>query len=676
MEGAALRKKQGNAVSALEFQRWVVQWELDASARRGLDPVPKDIQENKREERKKTVQTTVNFAYMDAMKSPTSTALLQYFRLCLDLALSEGVDVRFSSMLQPANATGNLQSPVSELYQAAEALFLMQRRVQGRKDAGADDEGDPGPVDEAFPLREASHMIPFPWRRRVEFRRREPPLSRLAQACRLGLRLTAVRFAASAPPSAIDEADAEGRTPLYHAVAFGPEMLDACAALIARGADAGRWVGEGTARRTVLQAHRDVAFRAALKRASGFRDTYICHGDAGGEAEFAAKLRDGLEAAHVTVPLLFPLGRPYPEERRQCLMRGSEGETGNAAPSGSEHLKRVGAVVFVASRASCSSERCRSELSAARALGRVLLPVWRERAELDDELQGFLLKQQFADFSTPELLASGLPAFALTVGVAASGGGAAASAAAEQLAALPESRCDVDSDAEGPFVFLWCCAADAAAAARVVRALSRRRVRCWTECSGAHSQMQDAPAGPGPSDLGARAAVRCAAFLPLLSPDSIGDPLLRDRVQLVELNKRPILPILPSEFPAPEDLPRGSVPFSFVTAGNVALLANLDRLFASVPGLAAGAAPPPPPSVAAPAEAARSPSEDEQLDLEHDLAERRRRNEQLEARVRERRASEAARGARAPPRAPVPVMITAPSIPRPAPSGSKACTVM
>eukprot|EP00741_Cyanophora_paradoxa_P012518 tig00020611_g12096.t1 len=177
---------------------WVVQWELDASARRGLDPVPKDIQENKREERKKTVQTTVNFAYMDAMKSPTSTALLQYFRLCLDLALSEGVD-----------------SPVSELYQAAEALFLMQRRVQGRKDAGADDEGDPGPVDEAFPLREASHMIPFPWRRRVEFRRREPPLSRLAQACRLGLRLTAVRFAASAPPSAIDEADAEGRTPLY-----------------------------------------------------------------------------------------------------------------------------------------------------------------------------------------------------------------------------------------------------------------------------------------------------------------------------------------------------------------------------------------------------------------------------------------------------------------------------
>eukprot|EP00741_Cyanophora_paradoxa_P007290 tig00001098_g7051.t1 len=223
---------------------------------------------------------------------------------------------------------------------AAEALWRAYRRVEEAREKGG---ADVDPKDESLALREArSSALP------VCLALTSGP----AQACRLGFRLTALRLARAAPAPALDEADGEGRTPLHHAVAFGPEMLDVCTALIARGADAGRGVGEGADRQTVLQAHRDVAFLAVLKRASRLCDVYICCGDGEGEAAFAARLREGLEAAHVT-----------------CLAREDE-----EAPAGAEgapaspldFLKRASAVVFAGG-----------------------VPVWRERSELDDEMQGF-----------------------------------------------------------------------------------------------------------------------------------------------------------------------------------------------------------------------------------------------------------------------------------------------
>eukprot|EP00741_Cyanophora_paradoxa_P004458 tig00000806_g4327.t1 len=448
----------------------------------------------KRAERAKAITEAINFQIIEGLSLRrtdvrTAPTLPPFLRMGLDLALSEGVPVE--ERLDPHIAQVTIPA-------AAEALWRAYRRVEEAREKGG---ADVDPKDESLALREArSSALP------VCLALTSGP----AQACRLGFRLTALRLARAAPAPALDEADGEGRTPLHHAVAFGPEMLDVCTALIARGADAGRGVGEGADRQTVLQAHRDVAFLAVLKRASRLCDVYICCGDGEGEAAFAARLREGLEAAHVT-----------------CLAREDE-----EAPAGAEgapaspldFLKRASAVVFAVSPAACSSERCRSELAAARALGRAVFPVWRERSELDDEMQGFLLKQQF-----------GL----------------------------------------------------------------QRPVR-WP--------LRLGPRRPRRSSL--------RAFVPLLSPASIRDPLLRDRLQLAELNKRPILPLLPSDLPTPSDLPPEGEPFAYIAAGNVALLANVRRLFASVPALA-------PAPAAAPREA---PSE--RGPLERELEDRRRRREE------------------------------------------------
>eukprot|EP00741_Cyanophora_paradoxa_P023169 tig00021571_g22379.t1 len=560
-----------NRGSGMEFMNtrdvihWLLAWEVEACEKRGGGPPPLET-EGQRSDREAAILWSVAAIVQDAQ----SASSVPFLRMALDLALNEGAhaDRALAERFRQFDAT----SPGYGLYGEAGALRAVERRVEAARAEG----GDPDPADEALAVREL----------RPSYR-----------ACRLGLRLTAARLARAAAPSRVDEPDAEGRTALYYAVEWGPPMLAACIALIRKGADAGRAVGEGPTRRTVLQGHSDVKFLAALKRASGLRDVYICREEEGeGAAAFAARLRVGLETAHVTCL--------EPEEEGGAGGGEPGAASGSASdPSAAEHLRRVAAVIFAVSPAACASARCRAELAAARSLGRTVLPVWREKAELDDQMQGFLLKQQFADFTSGALLEAGLPAFALTVGAGGGAAPAAAPSAAAELAALPEARCDAAGEAD--FLFLWCSPADAGAAVRVARALARRGLRCWTECPGVGeaSGGQDA----GAADVGALAAVRCRAFVPLLSPSSIGDPLLRDRIQLAELNKRPILPLLPTDIPAPEGVPPDAEPFAYVTAGNVALFANLDRLVDSVPGLAP--TPPPRPRPAAPAAVAPAPAE-------------------------------------------------------------------
>eukprot|EP00741_Cyanophora_paradoxa_P000610 tig00000430_g587.t1 len=368
------------------------------------------------------------------------------------------------------------------------------------------------------------------------------PEAALQAAARGGFRLACLRLAAAAQN--VDAPDESGGTPLYHAVRHGPAMLDVCTALIQKGADAARVVGEGTARRMVVRAHPDVAFQAELKRAAGLRDAYISYVQE--DLSFAKKLRDALEAHHVT-----------------CW---------DGSP-----LRRAQALLLLVSPASVGSRRCRAELGAARALGREVFPVWKAKAQLDDELQGALLMMQFADFSTDELFEQGLYAFALTLSqrvAGATGGEGAGSAegAAAELASSPEARCDLDGP--DPFVFVWCSPSDAEFGLRFVRGLRHRRVPCWAECPAPGVQRDE--------NADARAAVRCAAFVPLLSPAAVADPALRGRLQLCEVNKRPVVPALLSDVQGPDDLLAGGPSFAFLARGNVALLANVEALLESL----------------------------------------------------------------------------------------------
>eukprot|EP00741_Cyanophora_paradoxa_P010528 tig00000158_g10180.t1 len=457
--------------------------------------------------------------------------------------------------------------------------------------------------------------------------------SALLLACRHGFRHTALRLAREASDAAVDAADARGETPLYNAVACGPAMLDVCTLLIQRGADPARSVGQGPSRRMVVQAHPDVSFQAALKRASGLRDAFISH--APEDAAFARRLHAGLEAAHLTCALDDP----------------SEADE-------SAGLKKAQALIFVVSDAARRSARCRAQLAAARRLGRAVYPVWREKCALDDQLQGALMKQQFADLSTDALFAAGLPPFALTLtqrlatGGAAGAGPAGQEALAQAAAALlatPGARCDVEEPS--PFLFVWCHAADASFAEQFVRGLAHRGARCWLDCSGGGTQRPpSAGAVRGGGDDGAQAVVKCSAFVPLLSKAAIADPLLRDRLQLAELNKRPLRPVVVSDRQAVEGLYPDSQSRAYMTKGNVALLANLDALLESLPNAAAlGLRPASAGQKRAEAAAAAGPAVAVTVTtdvpyLERALAERRERIARAQRRIEELRVAAAAGG--------------------------------
>eukprot|EP00741_Cyanophora_paradoxa_P014357 tig00000190_g13848.t1 len=326
-----------------------------------------------------------------------------------------------------------------------------------------------------------------------------------------------------------------------------------------------------------------------------------------GDEAFAGRLARGLEEAHVTCRVAEPH-----RDREPGLERGPDVE--EAGPDHDpEPLRRAQALVFVAAPAACSSPRCRAALAAARALRRPQCP-------LDDELQarallfsaargsalrirrlialclqGYLLKSQFADFTTDELLERGLAAFAHTIshhlsgastGAAGAAGAAeaAAVAAAAAVLALPGARCDPEGSS--PFLFVWFHKADAAFAGQLARGLAHRRAPCWLEHPGVASSSSGSPSS-GDGDEGARAVVKCAAFVPILSPAAAGDPSLRDRLQLAELNQRLVRPIFLADSWASEleDLLAGERSFVFFAEGNVALLATVDELAASVPRL-------------------------------------------------------------------------------------------
>eukprot|EP00741_Cyanophora_paradoxa_P009673 tig00001576_g9371.t1 len=397
----------------------------------------------------------------------------------------------------------------------------------------------------------------------------------LMLACRHGLALTAARLAEARP---------EPRCGLGGArVAY---------ALIARGADLLAEGGEGPGARSVLECTADVEFRAALKRAAGVRDVFISYGHQPPEvAEFARRLRDRLEAAHVTCWL--------DEQRPSGIEAGTEWREQIGAG-----IAAAQAVVFVASRHACASEWCRRELSRASDLGRPIFPVWRELSPLDAELQGLLYKTQFADFSDDERFDAAFPAFALTVSQAVNRTGGrrdgrgpprgaseedASAAAAAALLASPEARPPID-DPSAPFYVLWCCPADAAFASQLAGGLRERGMAVWVDCPAPSPAGGEQGEAPGEA---ARAIGACAGFVPLLSAASAGSGLLRDRVQLAELAGRAVWPALlaPLEVPA-------ALEYSLAKArahaflGTVALAKNLDALASSMAGTA-GAPPAP-----------------------------------------------------------------------------------
>eukprot|EP00741_Cyanophora_paradoxa_P012520 tig00020611_g12098.t1 len=130
------------------------------------------------------------------------------------------------------------------------------------------------------------------WRgaRRLAPRRPDPdpdPDADAAQACLLGLRLTALRLARAAPSVHTPAADALGRAPLYHAAARGPAMLDVCGALLDRGAELTP---------AVLNATRDGEFRRALKERAASARSSSATGTPVDVARFALRLRDRLQS--------------------------------------------------------------------------------------------------------------------------------------------------------------------------------------------------------------------------------------------------------------------------------------------------------------------------------------------------------------------------------------------
>eukprot|EP00741_Cyanophora_paradoxa_P019904 tig00021178_g19209.t1 len=587
--------------------------------------------------------------FLKAAAGVAKDGLLEELRACLDLALHcEGTF--WTGDFAPAlgAASGPRGGAMRALVNGALRVLSLEGRLALRKFRGRNmrlsgEEDDGGEEDPEG----AQGAAP------------EEGETALHAACRHGFRLAALRLAEAAPASALDAADGKERTPLLNAVSHGPAMLDVCVRLMQRGADPARTIGQGPNRKMVVQAHPDVTFQAALKRAGGLRDAFFSH--APEDASFARRLLQGLEAAHVT-----------------CALDDAT-EADEAAG-----LRKAQALIFVVSAAGAASARCRAQLAAARRLGRPVYPVWREKCALDDQLQGALMKQQFADLSTDALFASGLPPFALTLAQRLATGGAGGTSAAGQQEALaqaaaallasPGARCALADPA--PFLFVWCHAAvrapqhssprlklllsegargqDAAFAGQFVRGLAHRGRRCWLECSGGGAQRPQSAGGAASGDEGTQAVVKCAAFVPLLSPAALADPLLRDRFQLAELNKRPLKPVVVSELQVLEGLFPDAEPYVYITKGNVALLSNLEALVQSLPSLAASAAAsaaaaaaPRPASAgrAAPGAAAgQLPAASDIPALERAAAERRERLARARRRAEELRAAAAAGG--------------------------------
>eukprot|EP00741_Cyanophora_paradoxa_P019074 tig00021116_g18416.t1 len=449
----------------------------------------------------------------------------------------------------------------------------------------------------------------------ADARDRETPLH---AACRVGLRLTALRLAAAATPETVElgldlfdfaslgpprsAADAAEETALSRAVAFGPALFDVCALLLQKGADIGRQVGgaDGGKQRAVLDGTRDAAYRAQLKRAAAVRDAFISYGHHPPEvARFTAQLRDRLQAEQVSVrctPHFSPglssfgfrsgltpprtrLPRPSPT---QCWMDEMKA-TGIEA--GTEWREQIGAgikaaraVLFVASKHSCASDWCMLELSRARDLGRPIFPVWAEAPfPLDDRPAGLLRGCRIVDLSRPALLEAGFPAFL-----------------AEALLARPEARCD---PRRAPFLLAWALPEDARNAASLLSALAFRGVPCWLHCPGAD------PTGEAGADA---ALAACAAFVPLLSPASASSPLLRDRLQRARAAGRPVRPLLLSSLQVPASLEYSLArtrKFPFFAEEPEGFFPSLDALLSSLgaPGPAAPAKPEGPPALHAPA---------------------------------------------------------------------------
>eukprot|EP00741_Cyanophora_paradoxa_P019076 tig00021116_g18418.t1 len=443
-----------------------------------------------------------------------------------DLLLCCRGPIRLSEIhaLKPEDTGGDARGP---LVAAATRVLRLEGRVEPEppEDPKKTKKKAKGQEDEE---EEAEQEDPA----EADARDRETPLH---AACRVGLRLTALRLAAAATPETVDAVDAAEETALSRAVAFGPALFDVCALLLQKGADIGRQVGgaDGGKQRAVLDGTRDAAYRAQLKRAAAVRDAFISYGHHPPEvARFTAQLRDRLQAEQVScwVRLCFnPLLRPRSEADARCPPPDGRNE-GDGRAQWREQIgagiKAARAVIFVASKHSCASDWCMLELSRARDLGRPIFPVWAEAPfPLDDRPAGLLRGCRIVDLSRPALLEAGFPAFL-----------------AEALLARPEARCD---PRRAPFLLAWALPEDARNAASLLSALAFRGVPCWLHCPGAD------PTGEAGADA---ALAACAAFVPLLSPASASSPLLRDRLQRARAAGRPVRPLLLSSLQVPASL--------------------------------------------------------------------------------------------------------------------------
>eukprot|EP00741_Cyanophora_paradoxa_P010529 tig00000158_g10181.t1 len=481
----------------------------------------------------------------------------------------------------------------------------------------------------------------------------------LHAACRAGLRLTALRLARAVPPDAVDAADAAEETALSRAVAFGPPLFDVCALLIQKGADLGRQIGsgEGGRQRVVLDATRDAAYRARLKRAATSRDAFISYGHHPPEvARFTARLRDRFQAEQVS-----------------CWMDEMKA-TGIEA--GTEWREQIGVgiraarvVVFIASKHSCASDWCMLELSRARDLGRPVFPVWAEAPfPLDERASGLLRGCRFLDLSSPALLEAGFPPLLADVRRAVEGAAAADPAASEDparvrpapplparlagskpkftcwqaLLAMPGARCAVRP---GSFLALWCAPEAAPHAAAVLAALAFRGVPCWLDCP--------LPGDSAETRAAADAALAaCAAFVPLLSPapSAHDDRLLAERIRRARAAHRPVRSVLLSGLHVPPALEYSlarTPKFPFFPEDPDSFFPCLNVLLAEAGG-PAPAAPPKlegPPALHAPATAASPEESARAAALQAEIAARDRELEQLEGRVAELEAA-AARGSK------------------------------
>eukprot|EP00741_Cyanophora_paradoxa_P023168 tig00021571_g22378.t1 len=395
----------------------------------------------------------------------------------------------------------------------------------------------------------------------------DPPEA-LREACRLGLRVTALRLARA---GGLSGADGEGRTALELAIGAGPAMLDVCGALFERGA-------ELTSR--ALDATRDGALRRALKQLAASRQVFISYGHHPAEvARFAVRLRDRLQADGIMCWMdeMKATGIQAGTEWREEIGRG---------------LRTAKAVVFIASPHSVASDWCMLELSRARDLGKAVAPVWRLRSELDPRAAGLLSGLAFSDFTTDELFEAGYPAFLAGLRAALAAAGASDEAAeagpeavARALLARPGARCE---PAGGPFCLVWCLPEDAPRAAPVLDAMALRGVRCFLDCSDG-----------APDAEASRALAACSALVPLLGPSSAASPALAARLKAAATRPVPVRPLVLSDIQVPFALEyslartRG-FPLLAAGASDAALAPVLDSLLASAgPPAAAKPAPAP-----------------------------------------------------------------------------------